>query len=63
MMLLYNNKKQHRQKTVNKNSLKDCMEYFFNFLYKNITHDKILLSDVALSFPKNTARADMLNEV
>ena len=55
-MLLGNKIKQDKQKTKNKHSLKDCMEQFFNFSYKNIVHDNIMLFDVALFVQKNTMR-------
>ena len=37
----------------NKHSLKDCIEQFFDFSYKNIC-DKILLFDATLLAQKNT---------
>ena len=55
-MLLGNKIKQDKQKTKNKHCLKDCMEQFFNFSYKNIVHDNIILFDVALFVQKNTMR-------
>ena len=55
-MLLDNNKKQDQQKTKNKHSLKDCIEKFFNFSYKNIKHDKIILFDATLLVQKNAVR-------
>ena len=38
----------------NKHSLKDCIEQFFSFSYKNITYNKIILIDAALLVQKNT---------
>ena len=46
-------KKQNKQKTENKHSLKDCIEQFLNFSYKNIIHDKTILFDAALLVQKN----------
>ena len=57
MVLLDNNKKQKKEKTKNKHSLKDCMNYFFNFLNKNIIHDKIILFHAAFVVQKNMMRA------
>ena len=53
-MLLDNNQKQSKQKTKNKYSLKDCIDYFFNFPYKTVTHDKIILFHAAVLVEKNT---------
>ena len=36
----------------NKHSLKDCIEQFFNFPYKKIVHDKIILFNAALLVQK-----------
>ena len=48
----------------NKHSLKDCIEKFFNFSYKNIIHDKIILFEAALLVQKKTRFARVsLNEV
>ena len=41
----------------NKHSLKDCLEQFLNFSYKNNIHDKIIVSYAALLVQKNTMRA------
>ena len=54
-MLLDNNKKQNKQKTKNKHSLKDYW-IVFNFSYKNIIHDKIIFYDVALLVQKKAMR-------
>ena len=56
-MLLDNKNKQNKQKTKKKHSLKDCVEQFFNFSYKNNIHDKIILLDAALLVRKNTMQA------
>ena len=56
MVLLDNNKKQKKEKTKTKHSLKDCINYFFNFLYRNIIHDKIILFHTAFVVQKNTIR-------
>ena len=49
-------KEKNKQKKKNKHFLKDCIEQFFNFLYKNI-HDKIILFEAVLLVQKNTMRA------
>ena len=53
-MLLDSNKKQNKNKTKNKHSLKDCVEQFFIFSYKNITHDKTIFFHAALLVQKST---------
>ena len=57
------NKKQYKQKTKNKHSLKDCTEQFFKLSYKNIIHDKILLFNAALLVQKTRCGWVTLNEV
>ena len=46
-----------RKQTKKKQYLKDCMEHFFNFSYKNIIHDKIILFDAKLLVQKMAMRA------
>ena len=37
--------------------MKDCIEWFFNFSYKNIIHVKLILFDAALLMQKSKMRA------
>ena len=60
--VLLDNKKQNKQKTKNKH-LKDRIKQFFNFSYKNIIHDKLMLSDAALLVQKTSYGRVTLNEV
>ena len=60
--VLLDNKKQNKQKTKNKH-LKDRIKQFFNFSYKNIIHDKIMLSDAPLLVQKTSYGRVTLNEV
>ena len=39
----YMEEQRNKQKTKNKHSLKDSIDYFFNFPCKNFIHDKIIL--------------------
>ena len=55
--MLSDNKNQNKQKMKNKDFLKDCIEQLFNFSYKTIIHDKIILFDATLLVQKNTMRA------
>ena len=49
-----NNNKHKKRKTKNKRFLKSCIEQFFNFSYKNVIHENIILFDAALLVQKNT---------
>ena len=55
-MFLDNNKKQNKQKTKNKHSLKGCIEQFFSFSFENIIHGKIILLESQLLVQKNKMR-------
>ena len=57
-MLLDNNKKQKKQKTKSKQSLQECIENFFNILYKNIIHDKMMLFYAELLVQKSMMQGE-----
>ena len=57
-----NNNKHKRRKTKNKRSLKTVLSCFFNFSYKNVVHEKIILFDAALLVQKTRCGRVMLNE-
>ena len=57
-----NNKKQNKQKTKNKHSLKDCIGQFFIFFIQNY-YDKTIPFDAALLVQKTQCRRVTPNEV
>ena len=61
--VLLDNKKQNKQKTQNKHSLKDSREQFFKVSFKNIIYEKIIPFDAALLLQKARCRQVTLNEV